>query len=140
VKGPEWADPGRAPRGPILVAEDNVDFRRLITEHLRRRGWAVFEACDGTEAFCMLGLLAVNEEPEVSLVISDLRMPSGIGGLDLLLKMRVTWKSPIPFILMSGDVTETEICEARKKGAVIVTKPFDLAKLDEAIVTCLRAP
>ena len=54
----------------ILVAEDNDDTREMMVRHLRRGGYVVQEARNGSEALRMLG-----EMPAPVLVLLDLMMP-----------------------------------------------------------------
>ncbi|MEM6848791.1 MAG: ATP-binding protein [Pseudomonadota bacterium] len=64
-----------------LVAEDEPDVADLISEILRRDGWMVDVASDGSQA------LAIAAEKHFDLVIADLRMP-GIDGMGLLDELR----------------------------------------------------
>lgn len=63
-------------KGRILVADDEPDVRFLLEAHLRRRGWQVDEAPDGTEALTKL------RANEYAAAILDHRMP-GASGLEV---------------------------------------------------------
>ncbi len=105
-------------RKQILLAEDEVNLRRVLGAQLARDGYDVKTAADGEEA---IGLLA---EGNVDIVVSDLRMPR-VDGLTLL-KHCVAEHAEIPFILITAHGTVDTAVEALKLGAFdYVTKPFD---------------
>ncbi len=86
-----------APSGPtILVAEDNVDQRALLTEILVSAGYRVLHAGDGDEAMDV----ARREQPD--LVLMDVTMP-GTSGWNA---MRILKSDPetisIPIIVITG--------------------------------------
>lgn len=60
----------------VLVADDEPDVRFMLGAHLRRRGWDVEEAVDGTDALTKLGVSSYDA------VVLDQRMP-GASGLDI---------------------------------------------------------
>lgn len=65
-------------RAAILVVDDEVLIRFMQAEALRDAGYEVVEAANGDEALALLraGL-------DVSLLITDVRMPGSLDGLDL---------------------------------------------------------
>src|SRR3712207_4211663 len=70
-------------RKRVLVVEDDLPLRGMLTVALRRRGFQVLLAGDGGEAPRALELHKPN------LMLLDLAMP-GINGWDLLQKMKDT--------------------------------------------------
>ena len=61
----------------VLVVEDEDDLRGLMLRTLAGEGYRVLEARDGVEA-----LEVLEDEPEVSLIVTDIEMPR-MGGLQL---------------------------------------------------------
>lgn len=53
----------------ILIAEDNATNRELFRELLEARGYAVVEACDGSQALQMI------EQTQPDLLLLDIGMP-----------------------------------------------------------------
>jgi two-component system response regulator AtoC len=105
-------------RKQILLAEDEVNLRRVLGAQLARDGYDVKTAVDGQEA---IELLAGGH---IDIVISDLRMPR-VDGLTLL-KHVVAHRPEIPVILITAHGTVDTAVEALKLGAFdYVTKPFD---------------
>jgi len=106
-----------AARGRILVVDDEENVRRSLVLRLERIGFSARQAADGREA-----LAALDEEPELAVVLCDVRMP-GMGGLEFL--DRVRDRPGLAVLMMSayGD-RETEE-EALRHGAVdFISKPF----------------
>jgi two-component system response regulator AtoC len=94
-------------RKQILLAEDEVNLRRVLGAQLARDGYDVKTAVD-----------------HIDIVISDLRMPR-VDGLTLL-KHVVAHRPEIPVILITAHGTVDTAVEALKLGAFdYVTKPFD---------------
>ena len=105
-------------RKQILLAEDEVNLRRVLGAQLARDGYDVKTAVDGQEAIEHLAA------GHVDIVISDLRMPR-VDGLTLL-KHVVAQRAEIPVILITAHGTVDTAVEALKLGAFdYVTKPFD---------------
>ena len=60
----------------VLVAEDDVHFRKSLEEHIKSWGYEVVCANNGWEAYEML-----SDQPSATFfaVVSDMRMPGGSG-------------------------------------------------------------
>ena len=113
----------------ILLAEDDMHMRLLLTVNLKKRGYSVIEAEDGFQLADLIQSEAVNEynANPVEAIISDIRMP-GPGTLKVLKELRkVDWVMPIFLITAFGD--EVVHLEARKLGAYIFDKPFEVSHL-----------
>ncbi len=70
-------------RARILVAEDSLFFRKLITQYIQRDEWTVDIVCDGYEAWEKLQA----EPGRYDLVISDINMPR-MDGFQLAARIR----------------------------------------------------
>ena len=81
----------------ILIVDDDAHVRNLISETLSREGFAVECARSGDEAYRML-----RREGGWDLVISDLHMPGGMDGHELLYRVQKSIPD-LPVILLSGD-------------------------------------
>lgn len=101
----------------ILVVDDEVPLREAIAFDFKRKGYQIYQAPNGKEAFNTL------QREKIDLVISDIRMPGG-DGIELLTRAREA-NIRIPIILITGyaDITPED---ALKKGAqAVFSKPFD---------------
>jgi CheY-like chemotaxis protein len=81
----------------VLVVEDEVMMRTKLTEELEEAGYSVIEASDGTEAVEILTLRS-----DVKIVISDVRMPGPIDGVELCCRVRSGYPG-IKVVLSSGE-------------------------------------
>jgi two-component system, response regulator PdtaR len=81
----------------VLVVEDEVMMRTKLAEELQHAGYSVVEASDGTEAVEMLTL-----RQDVKIVISDVRMPGPIDGVELSRRVRSDYPG-IKVVLSSGE-------------------------------------
>jgi CheY-like chemotaxis protein len=129
----EKAAPTRVIR--VLLAEDDLEARRLLAHALRRDGRVVIEAANGFELVELLtGGLA--DLPDV--IVSDIRMP-GFSALDVLSILRLSL-SRIPVILITGfGDAETHRAAIRLGAVAVLDKPFDVNDL-RATVTRLTVP
>jgi DNA-binding NtrC family response regulator len=113
----------------ILLADDDVNLRRVLEFQLTEAGYKVSTAQDGAEA------LDVFTNNDFDCVITDLRMPK-LSGLELLGKIKVEGAEiPVIVITAFGEV-ETAVT-AMKAGAFdYINKPFNR---DEILLTLERA-
>jgi CheY-like chemotaxis protein len=108
----------------ILVVEDELLIRVLLSEELRDVGYHVIEAFNADEAVELLRSVAP------SLIISDVRMPGSIDGLGLLAIIRQATPS-LPVIITSAHL---EPCDALADGATqFVSKPFAVEIMVKAV-------
>jgi two-component system NtrC family response regulator len=108
-------------KGHILVVDDDSSLRRVMKIQLEEAGYNVSLAADGEEAFAIL------PELRPTLVITDLRMPTG--GLDLLCHIAKTDTDTTVIVITAFGTVETAV-EAMKMGAYdYVTKPLDFDAL-----------
>lgn len=111
----------------VLVVEDELFIRILISDALREEGYVVLEAFNGDEAADIL-----NSGVTVQLILSDVRMPGLLDGLGLLNFTRQRFPG-LPVILTSGHL---EPGLAFAEGANhFVQKPYKLESVLELIAT-----
>ncbi len=113
----------------ILLADDDVNLRRVLEFQLSEAGYNVSTAQDGAEA------LEIFTNSDFDCVVTDLRMPK-LSGLELLERIKAA-NTEIPVIVITafGEV-ETAVT-AMKAGAFdYINKPFNR---DEILLTLERA-
>ena len=128
--------PAMARNALVLLAEDDVEMRRLLEQSLRCDGYDLVAAGSGLQLFDELRRLrAQGRQPD--LVVSDVRMP-GLSGIQLLGRIR-DWGWRMPVVLISAFVDEDTRHEAYLLGGdVLFSKPFELDDLRTAVASLLE--
>lgn len=109
----------------ILVVEDDPRGRYLIYEVLRRDGYQVEEAGDGTEA------LEIVRTQRVNLVITDLVMPK-LNGFKFLEQLHLI-NPQMPVIFITGYLSVVAGKKLLQDVAEIIPKPFEFDALRSAV-------
>jgi two-component system response regulator PilR (NtrC family) len=118
-----------APRGSILVVDDERSMRELLALFLTRAGYTVESVSGGGEARRALA------KQERDLVITDLQMPDA-SGLDVLAECKAAHPDTQVIVMTAYATAETAIA-AMKAGAYdYLVKPF---KMDEVGLIIERA-
>ena len=140
--GDYLADPEFIPPR-ILLAEDDVEMRALVSGDLRRAGYSVVECADGAALLRRLESANCTQGLGVDLVVADMRMPE-LTGLEVLERLRGA--DPfMPYIVVTafGSV-ETRRAATRLGATAVLDKPFeikDLLKLvEDAVGAASRTP
>ena len=125
------SDEGRAL--PILIVEDNTDFRSFLHSCLADR-YQVLEAANGQEA-----LEVLQGGADVRLIISDVMMPV-MDGYALCRKVKADMDfSHIPFIMLTARTADEHQIGGLSEGADdYIAKPFNLDILLLRISRLLR--
>ena len=119
--------------GAILIVDDHPDLRLILRQVLEGEGYECMEANDGKMALQML-----EEDPSISLVITDFNMPR-MNGLQLLAHMS---QHPlllrIPTLFVTAEYSVDLCLNAIQYGANhILFKPYDFTKLRRCVHTLL---
>ncbi len=129
VRGAALESTPEAIQARVILAEDDDEFRDLLSACLRRDGIEVVEASHGLELLGLVDswMLRSDGETLVELVISDFRLP-GATGLQALTALRqYHWNTPVILISSFADPELRE--EAVRLGAVVLDKPFDIQQM-----------
>ena len=119
----------------ILVAEDDPEMRRLVIEALRKDGYDVREASDGAELLFALSVQHAHAEDQVDLIVSDIRMPFS-NGLEIVESLRRV-REHVPIILMTAFGDDDARARAKRVGATLFDKPFEISALRAAVRSAL---
>ena len=116
----------------ILVADDEESIRWVLSKALKKQGYSVDLAEDGTQAKNLA------RRNHYDLAVLDIKMP-GIHGLELLKQFRMEHPDTL-VVIMTAEATMEHAVTAMKNGAYdYLTKPFDLAALDAIILKATKA-
>jgi two-component system, OmpR family, response regulator ResD len=120
-----------APRGHVLVVDDEPMVREVITRYLERDGYRVASVADGAAALRWL------EAGRPDLVILDLMLPS-VDGLSVLARLRET-AAGLPVIVVTARGEEPDRVLGLELGADdYVVKPFSPRELVARVSSVLR--
>ncbi len=113
-----------AEKKSILVIDDDVTIRKLITHHLKLNDFHTYEAKNAEEAFQIL------KENRIDLVLSDVTMDE-MDGFEFCEKVRSNAKHRfLPFVFVTAKNTLEDKFKAIESGGDdIITKPFDVKEL-----------
>jgi chemosensory pili system protein ChpA (sensor histidine kinase/response regulator) len=113
----------------ILVVDDSVTIRNVISRLMRRQGWKVLTAKDGVEAIETLYV----REPDV--IILDIEMPR-MNGYEFLSSIRTQEKFiDLPVIMHTSRASKKHREKAKKLGVNgFVTKPYE----EEDFITLVK--
>ncbi len=117
--------------GTIVVIEDDPNIADLVDVYLRREGFRVVQAGDGTH-----GLEAVGRE-HPRLVVLDIGLPGTLDGFEVCRRIRAT--SAVPVVMLTARDTELDRILGLELGADdYVTKPFSPRELAARVRAILR--
>jgi two-component system, cell cycle sensor histidine kinase and response regulator CckA len=115
----------------ILVVDDEVVIRSLVTVILRASGYGVIEAADGQRAL----ELSRDYDGTIHLLITDIEMPH-LDGVALLTAMRAE-RPGIACMAMSGN--DPAIVAAAHPDVPFLAKPFETHELLHGVRRLLTA-
>ncbi len=120
------------PAREILIVDDEVGIRELLSEILEDEGYRVSVAENATEA------RAYRQRAQPSLVLLDIWMPD-TDGVTLLREWAASGLLTMPVVMMSGHGTIETAVEATKIGAFdFLEKPVGLQKLLGTVTRALK--
>ncbi len=125
------AEPAKKPR-EILVVDDEEPVVMLMTEVLGLDGHRVTPAFNGAEALALL------QEQDYDLIISDVRMPA-VGGPTFFEILQTTRPDLLPrVVFVTGDTVSPSTRDfLRKAGRPMLAKPFDPERLRALVASNL---
>ena len=118
----------------VLLTEDDEAVRSFVNRALQIDGHDVSVAADGAQAIDILN----REHGRFDLLLSDVKMPV-MDGIALALNAARDWPA-MTILLMTGYADQRERAHGLDELVHdVVTKPFTLAEIREAVSEALRA-
>ncbi len=117
-------------RRTILVVEDEVLIRMMISEALRTRGFIVIETASAEEA-----MIVLESDNPIDVLLSDVKLPGEMDGLGLAVWVRKS-KPEIRVVIATSyaGLTPPDIADA------LFQKPYDVDALGEYITELTASP
>jgi DNA-binding NtrC family response regulator len=114
----------------VLVADDELNIRRVLEAILRREGYEVITAANGQEALSRMNR-------GVHTVITDLKMPV-LDGMGLLRRLSAEYPD-VPVVMITAHGSVENAVEAVKLGAFdYLEKPFDQDQIRQILNKALK--
>jgi DNA-binding response OmpR family regulator len=112
----------------ILIADDELRLRKVVSLHLKKSGFDVYEAGNGQQAVDMAKELL----PDV--IVLDVMMPEKTG-LEACAEIKsIQELASIPVVLLTAMAESDDIKKGREAGAdEYLTKPFSPKELIDII-------
>jgi CheY-like chemotaxis protein len=115
-----------APKGRVLVVDDDRDIVETLCDILELRGWETLRAYDGLEA------VSIASRHAVDWIVMDVRMPR-LTGVEALHAIRELAPN-VRVVLMTAFASHDLAARAEREGAAkVLFKPFDPAVLFSVI-------
>ena len=115
----------------ILCVDDENNVLQALKRLFRGESFTVYTALSGPEA------LSIIEQNQISLIISDYRMPQ-MTGVELLKKVKEISPKTIR-VMLSGYADSDVTLDAINRGEVyrFITKPWDDNNLKQVVKECV---
>jgi DNA-binding NtrC family response regulator len=114
--------------GTVLVVDDEADLLEVALAYLAEMGFTALEAKDGASA-----LEAIAQHGEINLMVTDVVMPGGMNGVELVQKA-LALRPGLKIIYSSGFPAEALAEKSMLLvDAPLLRKPYQRAEFDAII-------
>lgn len=118
----------------VLVVDDERIMRDITASTLKKSGYQVLTAADGTEGFALF----TQHRAEIAVVVTDMSMPYMDGSKMIRALLQIDPKAKI--IAVSGLNEDVNLPEPLRKRIPFLKKPFALEKLLETLHEVMQSP
>jgi two-component system chemotaxis response regulator CheY len=103
----------------IMIVDDSISMRQLVSFTLQSEGFTVVEAADGPEA------VEKSQSTDVDMFITDLNMPE-MDGIELIRQLKADSRHRFsPIVMLTTESHESKKQEGKQAGAAgWIVKPF----------------
>ena len=109
----------------VLIVEDETLVRMFACDIASDAGYRVIEASNAREA-----LVALEANPEIGIVFTDIHMDGGMNGLQLAHAVRDRWP-PMRFIVVSGHMKVA--ADQLPAESRFFSKPYEVSEITDAL-------
>ncbi len=126
-------------KGKILIMDDEELIRNITSQLLNHLGFEAHCAPDGAEAITLYKE-AIKSNTPFDLVITDLTVPGGMGGVEMIQKI-IEFDPGVKAIAASGYFSDQSKIEDFEKSGFkeYITKPFKINELVKTITKLIEA-
>jgi CheY-like chemotaxis protein len=127
-------------RRVILLAEDDMEMRLLLSLTLQKEGYSVIECNDGVNLSAQLESLLNGEiDVEYDLIVTDIRMP-GVSGLEVVQGLAGLPGCPLIILITAFGNPETHEPAHQLGVAAVLDKPFEIEDFTKLVHDVLMMP
>lgn len=119
----------------VVVVDDDPLVLDAMSGLLKSWGYRVVTALSGATLTTALG----EQEQPPDLIISDYRLAAGETGIEVIEKLRATFLTPIPAVLISGETAPEDLRAFQASGHHLLHKPVTPTALRATLDEFLRA-
>lgn len=117
----------------IMVVDDEEGLLEIASEYLREMKHTVVQARSGLEA-----MEKFQHDPGIELVITDVIMPGGISGVELVRQLRII-RPELKFLFTSGFSADAlSYRDDQVPQGPLLEKPYQRSDLSRALKQCLE--
>jgi two-component system, chemotaxis family, CheB/CheR fusion protein len=120
----------------ILVIEDDPSIRDALRLLFEANGYRAAVAADGKSAL----QLVANGGTRPRVVVADYNLPNGLSGLDVAARLRATFDSALPILIVTGDISTETVRAIAAAGCIQLSKPIKVEELTSLVRLQLAAP
>jgi two-component system CheB/CheR fusion protein len=120
----------------ILVIEDDPAIREMLQLVFEMDGYRTAVASDGKSAL----ELVANGTVRPKIVIADYNLPNGLSGLDVASRLRETFDSALPVLIVTGDISTGTLRAIAGANCVQLNKPIKADALTRLVRSQLALP
>lgn len=117
----------------VLIAEDDPEMAALLSAHVQRAGYRPLTASNPVDAMQFL-----QNDENISLIFSDVRMPDRDAGIEFIRNVRRRWPQ-LPLAAITGFPEDlSELHGSPESPVLILPKPVWAHQIQEALRLALR--
>jgi CheY-like chemotaxis protein len=118
----------------VLVVDDEAEVRAVLGRYIARAGYDVVEANGPVET-----LAALERDPSIALVLTDIRMPTAADGLGLIRAVRRRWPQLALAVVTGFPNDLTELWRSPDSPVLVVHKPFRGQQIEQVLQLTLES-
>lgn len=122
--------------GKILIIEDDSELQDLLDLTLKQCGYRTATAHDGSSALELV--THMNFRPDI--VLTDLRLPNDMDGIQIGAKLRGLLNPDLPVIILTGDTSTETLRDILSHDFVRLSKPVKVKDMKSLIQRLLTNP
>lgn len=119
----------------VLIVEDNPEMRALLRTHITQAGYRAIDAATPAE-----GLAALESDPAIALVFSDVRVPTTEEGVAFIRLVRRRWPT-LPLAAVTGFPADLDSLHGTAECPILILpKPIWAHQIAETLALVLNGP